>query len=117
MLVIINHDSERTCNSVIAHRLAQLGLPYKDYRVVKQRLLEKHKDIEKYFFTGIGVELMNRDSDIANRVMVWFSKIGIPILCIHDSFIAPGDKMVLLSTMMQKYYKKVMQTKYNIGID
>ena len=38
------------------------------------------------------LELMNKDSQIANMVIDYFTQKGTPILCIHDSFIIQHDK-------------------------
>nr|WP_213396232.1 hypothetical protein [Yoonia sp.] len=35
---------------------------------------------------------MNKDSIIANMVIDYFTQQGVPVLCIHDSFIIQHDK-------------------------
>lgn len=48
---------------------------------------DKHKPISHYFCTGIGIDLQYEDSQIAEKVLVHFSKMGYAILPMHDSFI------------------------------
>jgi hypothetical protein len=47
----------------------------------------KHSQIQKYFGTGIGVDLQYLDSQLAEKVLLHFSKMGHAILPMHDSFI------------------------------
>ena len=48
---------------------------------------DRHKPIEKYFFSNAGIRLQKLDSDIAEYIINWFTRADIPILCIHDSFV------------------------------
>ena len=48
---------------------------------------KKHTPIKGYFCSGVGIDLQNRDSKIAEQVMLRFSKMGYAILPMHDSFI------------------------------
>ncbi len=67
---------------------------------------ETHGTIAKYFGNEIGMKLMNIDSKIALDVVEHFTKCGIPILAIHDSFIVQGHLQEELKSVMQKAYKK-----------
>lgn len=42
--------------------------------------------------SGKALELMNKDSQIANIVIDYFTQKNLPILCIHDSFCIQHDK-------------------------
>ena len=50
-------------------------------------LMKKHSAISNFFFSGYGNALQYIDSMIAEQVMLYFAKQGIPCLSIHDSFI------------------------------
>lgn len=56
-----------------------------------QKLLDaftdKYPEIKDALNTGQGLYLMNSDSQIANMIIDHYTKQGIPILCVHDSFI------------------------------
>jgi hypothetical protein len=60
-----------------------------------------HKDIQKYFHSGFGVKLQYIDSMMAEMVIQGMMEIGIPVLCIHDSFI------------VRRYYKKQLEYEMN----
>jgi hypothetical protein len=47
-----------------------------------------HAPIAHHFETGVGVRLQRLDSDIAEKVLLYFAKGGIPVLPVHDSFLA-----------------------------
>lgn len=56
-----------------------------------QKLLDAFTDklpeVKEALNTGMGLNLMNLDSQIANMIIDHYTKQGIPILCVHDSFI------------------------------
>ena len=70
------------------------------------RFIQAHKPINKYFCTGAGLKLMNKDSKIALDVCYAFARQDKPILCIHDSFIVLQDDADQLEQLMQSTYKK-----------
>ena len=43
---------------------------------------------------------MYTDSCIAEHVMGHFIKMGVPILCVHDSFVVPYDQVLELRATM-----------------
>jgi hypothetical protein len=49
--------------------------------------MKQHAPISKNFYTGIGTQLQNLDSKIAESVMLEFMEWGIFALPVHDSFI------------------------------
>ena len=51
----------------------------------------KHENIKGFFCTGKGIDLQYLDSQIAEKVMLHFSKMGYAILPLHDSFIIYQD--------------------------
>ena len=53
---------------------------------------DKHPTIKEALNSGKALELMNKDSQIANMVIDYFTQKAIPVLCIHDSFIIQHDK-------------------------
>ena len=124
LLVSINHkDPETLWSAVSLHFREELGYQAGDQRLTKryimgiyERLLEHNKPIAKYMNTGVALRLMRKDSEIANRIMYEFVTRGIPIRCIHDSFIVPAEYEHDLKVLMVQYFKEVMDTDYEIGI-
>ncbi len=54
---------------------------------VFNKILEKHPpEIQKMFFSGIGGELQNKDSRLAEAIIDTLTREGIPCLSVHDSF-------------------------------
>ena len=60
----------------------------------------------KYFFSGLGIKLQNFDAMMAEAVINHFTSLGIPILCIHDSFVIAADKTKELDKVMTDYATK-----------
>jgi hypothetical protein len=55
---------------------------------ILDKLLDKHKVISEYFYTGKGLELQFKDSQVAELVMLnMWNKHGVIVLPVHDSFI------------------------------
>jgi hypothetical protein len=59
---------------------------------------------------------MRKDSEIADKIMHEFVSCGIPIKCIHDSFIVPAQYESELKELMVAYFQEIMKTDYAIGI-
>lgn len=76
---------------------------------------EKHKAIEKYFFSGIGVFLQFEDSQIAEDILLKLVKKGIIALPIHDSFVVQEEHEGALRDAMneacQGKYGQVIKLK------
>ena len=84
--------------------------------------IDEHPDLAPFICTGKGLELMYIDSCIAEHVVAHFTNLGIPILCLHDSFIVPFDHVLELRAVMVKagssFTRRFMFTeKGGIGLD
>jgi hypothetical protein len=64
----------------------------------------KHENIKDFFCTGKGIDLQYLDSQIAEKVLLHFSKMGYAILPLHDSFIIYQDLEEELKESMQKAF-------------
>ena len=73
-------------------------------------ILEAHDTIKEYFFTGEGIKLQNFDSKIAEKVINHFTELGIPILCIHDSFVLPANHAEMLEKIMKDKFDYVCES-------
>ena len=84
--------------------------------------ITKYPELEPYLCSGKGLELMYRDSCIAEHVINHFTRRDVPILCMHDSFIVPFDQVLELRAIMTeagaKFAKRFMFTdKKGDGLD
>lgn len=85
-----------------------------------KKLLEafetKHAAISKYFRKGVGTKLQYIDSLIAEDIIRFFTKVRIPVLSVHDSFIvAKRHTNLLKDQMWTSYYKVVKFKQYKSG--
>jgi len=73
-----------------------------------EMIRDKHQRINKYFNSGIGVELQYKDSKIAEAILRHFTKQKTPCLCVHDSFIVEEQfKDELIEVMMREYKSEI----------
>lgn len=61
-----------------------------------------HETIASYFFSSTGLNLQYFDSLIAEEVINYFTVKGVPVLCIHDSFILESSKKDELERVMDE---------------
>ena len=73
---------------------------------------ELHHQINKYFYSKVGLELQYLDSRIALKVIHHFNQRRIPVLTVHDSFIIQSRYGDQLHSIMSKSYMSVMGTRY-----
>lgn len=64
--------------------------------------------LEGYLGQDHGIRLMNIDARIAERVLAHFTKQGVPVLCVHDSFIIDFTRVVELKQVMADAAKEIV---------
>lgn len=72
-------------------------------------MLKKHnRKVSRYFFQGDGLKYHRIDSDIANNILMHFTRLKNPllVLCVHDSFITESDYGKELLWTMNKFYRE-----------
>ena len=74
------------------------------WRELSQRILEKHNAIADAFYTGQGLRLQHIDSQLAERVMLYFTSKDVPVLPVHDSFIIAAQHQQELVTVMNRVF-------------
>jgi hypothetical protein len=79
--------------------------------------LEKHTPIKHYFYSGEGIKLQNIDSLIAEQVINHFTKINVPILCIHDSFLCNSTHSNELVQVMSIAFRDIVNQSTNVQLD
>ena len=76
----------------------------------------KHKPIEEFFCTGKGIDLQYLDSQMAEKVMLHFSKMGYAILPLHDSFIIHHALERELRDSMETAFKDMFGVKCKVDL-
>jgi hypothetical protein len=66
----------------------------------------KHKPIRQYLSQGKSLELQFLDSQITEELVDHFSRRGIPILTVHDSYIIPEEFVRDLRWQMSKLWNR-----------
>ena len=67
---------------------------------------EKHELIRDHILSGIGLRIQNIDSKIAEHVISSLLDEGIPVLCIHDSFIVEREHKDRLKEEMANAFQR-----------
>jgi hypothetical protein len=71
------------------------------WKQVSKAIISSHEPIAHFFYTGDGGRLQRKDSDVAERVLMDFIDLNIPILPIHDSFLVHEGHRGLLDEKMK----------------
>jgi len=71
--------------------------------------IERNPDIEVYMNSDKGIEFMNTDSRVSDRIIDHFVRQRIPILSIHDSYIVPAQYEDELREQMTKAFEDIIE--------
>lgn len=119
VLMGINADSDKKAYRAFRNsdRRDKLGQSLTDIQLgtLLDAFTNKHPQFDGILNTGQALRLMNIDSQIANMVIDHFTQKGIPVLCIHDSFIIQYDKEPELRRILDQATHQV--TNYTINHD
>jgi hypothetical protein len=97
--VLLNAANYRAALGAVTNEIGGQGSRRKAVKLIAA-IKRHHAPVKHYFNSGVGRELQNLDSRIAEDVMLRLRKQGIVSLPIHDSFIVPAnDQGVLLEAM------------------
>lgn len=89
-----------------------------EWRNLKCLVLDHHNAIKECFGTGAGLGLQYIDSQIAEKVLLHFSKSNYPCLPLHDSFIVHHALEDELIQVMKEAYKEVLgDWEINVDVD
>lgn len=90
-------------------RFDDLRLPegYGRPNAIYSLLKEKHKSIAHLLRTGIGLQMMFKESDICSRIIAEGMDKGILVLPIHDSFLVQKKHEAWLRSAMASYYREI----------
>lgn len=116
---LLNASSKNQVVRLIGEKMRK-GIWYKDgfpdgiknATALLNTLEAQHPQIEKYFYSGIGLLLQNTDSKIMHKViMSLLYQHDVIALPIHDSVIVKSNYKDLLRDVMEEVYVDVMGVK------
>lgn len=85
--------------------LMEYGLSsHKPLHDILEALKLKHHEIQDCIASGYGIKLQYIDSQIAERIVEYFTTRRIPILTVHDSFIVESITWRTLEDVMKREY-------------
>ncbi len=76
-----------------------------------EAIKERHQPIADFLASGEGIKLQREDSDIAVDIINQHTKMSVPILSVHDSFIVPRYFEPFTRDIMNQAYGKLV-SKY-----
>jgi hypothetical protein len=111
MLVALNARDETSAFSAFRSE-AEIGsyektLKNDQLKQMLDKLREKHERIADKFASDAGIDLMNTDSQITEKIIQHFTDHEVPILTIHDSYLVPFGMEKELEEQMVKAFHKV----------
>ena len=111
LLVALNAKDDKATFKAFRNE-AETGSPEKhltdeELSQILDALREKHNPIAHMIANDAGIDLMNQDSQIAEQIIWHFTGKGIPILCIHDSFLVPFGLEAELHQTMTNAFSRV----------
>jgi hypothetical protein len=98
-------------------KLQPLGIePLTDqkYLEIMNKLTDRHKPIEEYFYSDSGTYLQYIDSQIAEYIMLYFADMGHPCLPMHDSFIVDARLESKLRWVMEEVFRQGLNQEIGI---
>lgn len=111
-LRILNGDTEPKEYIPKGYDAKKAGI---DWFNLVDAIYNDHAPVAHYFSSGIGIELMFAESQMAEQVMLHFTQRNHPCLQIHDSFIVHHGLDDDLKATMQRAYKNY--TGMDISVD
>ena len=84
------------------------GINNKELEGLLVAFTERHPHLTDFLCADQGIRLMNIDSQIAELVLGWFTRKGIPVLSVHDSFIIPFTHVGELRRVMGRASRRLV---------
>lgn len=80
-----------------------------------EAIKERHQPIAEFLASGEGIKLQKEDSDIAIEIIKQHTKMNVPILSVHDSFIVPRYFEPFTRDIMNQAYAKLVAKYLGAG--
>jgi hypothetical protein len=100
LLIMLNAASRQSALSALRSE----GI--KEAKALVDAAAERHVLIAKHFYSGKGLELQRRDSEVAERVMLRMMEHGAAVLPVHDSFIVRNGYDFELRQVMAEEFER-----------
>jgi hypothetical protein len=104
--LIKKHNAKRKEHGITSHQSL--------YDMLEE-IKEKHPRIKDFLGSGEGIKLMREDSDIAIEIIRQHTKMNVPILSVHDSFIVPRYFEPFTREIMNQAYGKLVARYLGAG--
>ena len=118
LLYAINANDETSAFQAFNNDRGDDGKPRitkEHFQSLIKAITDTHPLIEKYLFSGIGIRLQFKDSQIAEYVIRQFTDRGLPVLCLHDGFMVQQEHIGLLEEIMDKAFCEVMNVSSSLS--
>lgn len=110
-LISINAE-EKDAAGAIYDKLKKEGIRYQggtgSIKKMMDAFREYHAPIKDDLFSGVGVDLQNKDSIIMEKILMRLHDLGICGLPVHDSVICEKEHAESLYKIMMEEYEKLM---------
>ena len=106
--VMLNARSWRSARGALIERLSDCYGPTASSHVDQIRAVVESRfpALKPYWNSGYGVVLQNIDADICARLQQRLRNDGVPVLSIHDSYIAPQSAQDLTVAAMDEEFDR-----------
>lgn len=111
---LLNADRVHKIQEIDGYNPEITGRSWQDFKLF---VVSCFPEFQKYFGSGIGLELQRKDSDLAEAVMLRFAESGHACLPVHDSFIVHHALQGDLDQEMQRAFEKEFGKLVNVGVD
>lgn len=112
----MNADNEQKAISAIIKKVSDDSLSYTYEKLDRPDWFKDlvadikcaYPELSKNFFQGRGMHYMKQEGEIALIIIEDCMSLGIPVLTLHDSFIAPAQDEQKLRSIIATAFKKVV---------
>lgn len=100
--ILLNATSFRQARGALSRELDGQGVPEAGARAssLLRRLKAAWPDLAPYWHTGVGLRLQRVDSDMCAQIQARLRHRGIPVLSIHDGFVARASDREIVQEVM-----------------
>lgn len=79
-------------------------------------LADFHALIRDAFYSDVGVKLQFLESQMAEHTIDDMTGRGVPVLCVHDSFLIQRDRVMELGVLMAQAYGRIVRDAYGLDL-
>lgn len=107
--IMVNASSREGVLKSVEDIIPEGALPriYRNHEVVLAELERVHNAINRFFYSGYGVNMQYRDSVVAEKVMLQMIDNGVVPLTVHDSFVVEHNQTDHLKDVMHQKFEEV----------